>query len=141
MDARDHVPSWLLLSAAPFAAVIAGLATHWWDLRQALLLPVGLAVLATSFALAKRRTRWQAFLLAVAVGAVTWGGAQTVYILAHLVAGEPLDAGRFGPQWAQALGLVAAHVVFLGIPTGAVAGLLLNLPPLHALRLRFADAV
>ena len=41
-----------------------------------------------------------------------------------MAAGEPFDAGRFGPHWAQALALIAAHAAFLGIPTGAMAGLL-----------------
>jgi hypothetical protein len=59
-----------------------------------------------------------------------------MYILAHIAAGEPLDAGRFGPQWEQALALIVAHALFLGIPTGTVAGLLLNVPPLRGLRLR-----
>ena len=72
----------------------------------------------------------------MAVGAATWAGAQVVYVLAHVAAGEPFDAGRFGPQWAQALALIAAHAAFLGVPTGAVAGLLLNVPPLRGTRLR-----
>jgi len=36
--------------------------------------------------------------------------------------GQRFHAERFGPQPLQAVGLVAAHGVFLGAPTGAVAG-------------------
>ena len=75
---------------------------------------------------------WFTFFRSVGVGAATWGLAQTVYVCAHVVAGEPFDAERFGPQWSQAIGLIVAHALFLGIPTGAVAGLLLNLPPLRS---------
>jgi hypothetical protein len=105
-----------------------------------LLLPVGLAILATSFVLADGRRGWRTWLQSVLVGAVTWAGAQVVYVFAHIVAGVPLDAERFGPQWAQALGLIVAHAVFLGIPSGAVAGLLLNIPPLRGRTLGPADA-
>lgn len=128
--------TWLLLAAAPVAAVAAGLASHWWDPRQALLLPVGLAVLATSFVLAGDDRGWRAFFVAVIAGAATWGGAQAVYVVAHLAAGEPFDADRFGPQWAQAFALIVAHAALLGIPTGALAGLILNVPPFRGLRLR-----
>jgi hypothetical protein len=120
------------LLAAPLMATTAGLMSHWWDPRQALLLPMGLAVLATAWAMSSGRHGWFLFFLSVGVGAAAWGFAQTVYVCAHALAGEPFDAERFGPQGAQAIGLIAAHALFLGVPTGAVAGLLLNLPPLRS---------
>jgi fermentation-respiration switch protein FrsA (DUF1100 family) len=124
----------LMTWAAPVAAVCSGIASHFWDPRQALLLPMGLAVLATSFAVAGEERGWRVFGFSVAIGAGAWALEQTTYVLAHVVAGEPFDAERFGPQWAQAIGLIAAHALFLGTPTGALAGLLLNVPPLRAVR-------
>jgi hypothetical protein len=63
-----------------------------------------------------------AFLLTVMLGVATWAAAETVYVLLHVALGERFEAERFGPQPAQALGLIAAHALFLGLPTGAVAG-------------------
>jgi hypothetical protein len=96
---------------------------------------MGLAVLATAWAVTGGMRGWRAFFVAVGVGVGAWGLAQIVYVIAHVVAGETFDAERFGPQWAQALGLIVAHGLFLGVPTGAIAGLLLNLPPLRTSRL------
>ena len=64
-------------------------------------------------------------LIPIAAGIVTWAGAETLYVILHLVQGEPFEAERFGAQPAQAVGLIAAHGVFLGAPTGLAAALLL----------------
>ena len=46
-------------------------------------------------------------------------------VCARELGGERFQAERFGPQWSQAVLLVAAHGVFLGVPTGiAVAAVL-----------------
>ena len=44
-------------------------------------------------------------------------------MLLHVAGGERFDAERFGPQWRQALGLIGVHALFLGAPTGVVAGI------------------
>lgn len=112
------------------AALLAGLAAEWMDfrgLRYPLLAMVGAGVLATAHALF-RRARWPgAFVATVVLGALTWGGAETLYVILHVASGESFDAGRFGPQWAQALGLIGVHAFFLGLPTGIAAGALLRL--------------
>jgi hypothetical protein len=66
-----------------------------------------------------------AMLRAVPLGVMTWGLAQTVYVVLHAVQGERFDAPRFGPQPLQALGLIAAHALFLGAPTGLAAAVIL----------------
>lgn len=63
-------------------------------------------------------------LTAFVLGPAMWALAQIVYVMVQLGRGEPFEADRFGPQWAQALGLIAAHAVFLGTPTGVAAALL-----------------
>jgi hypothetical protein len=120
---------WLLL-AAPTAAVLTGLAAEYLDfraLRVPILLGVGFAVLPTAYALSGGRPGLRTFSIGVATGTATWAAAETVYVVIHAATGGTFSADRFGPQWAQALGLIAAHGVFLGVPTGIVAGLLLQL--------------
>jgi hypothetical protein len=124
----------IMLLGAPVAAVVAGMAAHWLDfraLREPLLLMLGLGVLATTFALARGQRGWRMFALALAVGMAAWAGEQVVYSVLHVLARDAFDAERFGPQLAQPFGLTAAHALFLGAPTGAVAGILLHLPPLR----------
>jgi hypothetical protein len=125
--ARD--PSRLLLWGAPVAAVLAGMAAEWLDfraLRYPLLLMVGLGVLATAHALTAGRAGWRPFVTAVLLGASTWGAAETLYVLLHVAQGERFDAPRFGAQATQALGLIGVHAAFLGLPTGVVAGAILQ---------------
>ncbi len=116
------------------------MAAQWLDfqaLRVPLLLLVGFGVLATAIALSRQRRGWAAFAVAVAVGFVTWAGAQVVYSIIHVASGDQFHAERFGDsQWTQAIGLILAHGLFLGLPTGAVAGLLIQTP---FLRRFFAD--
>jgi hypothetical protein len=127
----------MLMYAAPLAAVLAGCAAEWLDfraLRYPLLAMVLAGVTATRYAqdaLAQDRERSQirgygALLRAVVLGVVTWGAAETVYVLLHVLQGERFAADRFGPQPVQALALIAAHGVFLGAPTGIVAWALLQ---------------
>ena len=114
--------------AAPLAAVLAGFAGQYADfrsLREPILLVVGLGVLATGWAFTREAGAWRTILLAAAIGTATWGGAQLVYVILHVLSGEPFEMERIDPQWAQAITLVAAHAAFLGVPTGLVAGLLL----------------
>ncbi|MBI5289309.1 MAG: hypothetical protein HY873_10110 [Chloroflexi bacterium] len=119
----------MLAWGAPVAALLAGMAAEWLDfrsLRVPLLLMVGFGVLATAVALNGGRRGWPAFLTATGIGFATWAGAEIVYAVIHVATGQPFDAERFGPQWSQAVMLVLAHGLFLGAPTGAVAGLLLQ---------------
>lgn len=119
----------LLSFGAPAAAVLAGVAGEWLDvraLRYPLLFAVGLGVLATAYALFGARPGLRATLLSVALGAATWGAAETLYVLIHAARGEAFEADRFGPQWAQALGLIGVHALVLGMPTGAGTAALLH---------------
>ncbi len=125
-----HRMSWLVVGA-PLAAVISGVCAHFFADRQPLLIPMMIGIVATSFALARGGTGLRVFLLALAVGFLAWGGEQIVYSITHVAAGEQFEAERFGPQWAQVLGLTLAHAVFLGLPSGLLAGLLLHVPPLR----------
>jgi hypothetical protein len=118
----------LLLLGAPVVVVLAGVAAEWLDfraLRVPLLLMVGFGVLATAYAANGRRRGWRPFVATVLIGAATWAGAQTVYAIIHTASGERFHADRFGPQWSQAIALVAAHGAFLGAPTGLAAAVLL----------------
>ena len=118
-----------LLLAAPAAAVVAGLAAEWLDfraLRYPILLLMLAGVTATAFALTGGRAGWRAFVIAVATGVCAWAAAEALYVALHAARGERFDAERFGPQWAQALGLVGVHALVLGAPTGIAAGMLLQ---------------
>lgn len=126
--------SWLAW-CAPLVAILAGMAAEWLDfraLRVPLLLMVGFGVLATATALNGRRRAWPAFLTSIAVGFAAWAGAETVYAIIHVSSGQRFHAERFGPQWSQAIILILAHGLFLGAPTGAVVGVLLQWPRLLA---------
>ena len=129
-DGRGHtrLSSRLLVLGAPVVTVLAGMAAEWLDfraLRVPLLVMVGLGVLATAYAVCGARTGWRAFVTTVLIGAATWAGAQTVYAIIHTAGGERFHAERFGPQWSQAIALIAAHGAFLGAPTGVAAGVVL----------------
>jgi hypothetical protein len=122
---RSHA----LVFGAPLAALLLGLSAEWLDFRELrvlLLFVGGFGVLATAYAIDGTRTGIRPFARTVLAGFATWAGAQCVYAVLHVVRGEAFDAGRFGPQWAQALGLIAAHGLFLGVPTGIVAALMLH---------------
>ena len=119
--------------AAPVVAVVAGMLAQWADfqaLRVPLLLFVGFGVLATAHAATRDIRGLRDFATAIAIGIATWALAESVYAVLHVSLGERFHADRFGPQWSQALGLIAAHGLFLGAPTGIVAALLLRLPVL-----------
>jgi hypothetical protein len=125
---RFDAPS-LLVLGAPLVAVLAGLSAQWLDFRELrvpLLFMVGFGVLATAHAVVGLRRGWRAFGVATLVGVATWAAAETVYAVVHVALGERFHADRFGPQWSQAIGLIAAHGVFLGAPTGLVAGAILQ---------------
>ncbi len=125
----SEAPGRLLLLAAPLVALLAGMAAEWLDfraLRVPLLLMVGFGVLGTSYAVTRGRTGPRPFVATVAIGAATWAAAETVYAIIHVAAGERFHAERFGPQWSQAAGLIAAHGLFLGAPTGIAAALMLH---------------
>jgi hypothetical protein len=125
----------LLILGAPAAAIIAGVAAERVDfraMRYPILLMMLAGVVATAYALdwraaerGDRRAVPGAMLRSVLLGVVTWGAAQTLYFILHVALGERFDAPRFG-QPLQALGLIAAHALFLGAPTGLVAGAILN---------------
>jgi hypothetical protein len=121
-----------MLVAAPAVALIAGIAAEWLDF-QALRYPLlgavlaGVTVTAAALDPGRRQPALGQALRTVALGVATWGAAEAVYVIIHTLRGEPFDAGRFGPQPAQALGLIAVHALALGAPTGAVAAALLRL--------------
>lgn len=122
-----------LLLGAPLVAVLAGMAAEWLDfraLRVPLLLMVGFGLLATAHRLIGARAGWRPFALAVLLGAATWAAAEATYTIIHVALGHQFHADRFGPQWSQAVGLIVAHGLFLGAPTGVVAGLMLQAPSL-----------
>jgi hypothetical protein len=115
-----------LLLGAPVVAILAGVAAEWLDfraLRYPLLLMVAAGVLATAYALFGSERTVPAFVATLALGAATWAAAETLYVVIHTIRGEPFDAERFGPQWAQAMGLIGVHALFLGVPTGIAAGI------------------
>lgn len=123
-----------LLFAAPLAAVAAGCAAEWLDfraLRYPLLAMMLAGVVATASALDRRgdtnlapRGVAGTMLRAVLAGVLAWTLAESVYVMLHVLRGEAFDAQRFGPQPAQALGLIAVHALFLGGPTGLAAAAL-----------------
>lgn len=112
------------LFAAPVAAVAAGMGAEWLDfraLRYPLLLMMGLGVVVTGYALVGDRTGWKAAVKTVVLGVSAWAAAQTFYVVLHLALGGRLNFEMFDSQPAQAAGLIVAHGVFLGAPTGGVA--------------------
>ncbi len=118
----------LLLFGAPVAAILAGVAAEWLDfraLRVPLLLVVGFGVLATAYSVSGARRGWRPFAATVLIGIATWAAAQSVYAMIHVAGGERFHADRFGPQWSQAIALIAAHGAFLGAPTGVAAATIL----------------
>lgn len=115
---------------APAAALAAGLAAEWLDfraLRYPLLLTVGAGVLATAWSLFGRRPNIAALLLTVALGAATWAAAEAVYVVLHAALGGRFSFEAAGPQWAQAVLLIALHASLLGVPTGVAAALALRM--------------
>lgn len=129
-------PRSLLIYGAPLAALLAGMAAEWLGfraLRLPLLLMVGFGVLATLLAAGRGQRGWPTFVAGVGIGFLTWAGAELVYAIIHLATGQRFDAGRFGPQWSQGVMLVLAHGLFLGAPTGVVAGLLAHAPGVRGL--------
>ncbi|MDE3096035.1 MAG: hypothetical protein KGK07_08540 [Chloroflexota bacterium] len=134
-DRRPSRAAAVLVWGAPLAALLAGMGAEWLDfraLRVPFLLVVGCGVLATSYALSGARAGGRRFALTVLVGMATWGAGEALYTVIHSARGEPFHAGRFGPQPAQALGLIGVHALFLGLPTGLVAAALLHAPWLRA---------
>jgi hypothetical protein len=109
--------------------LLAGASAEWVDLRALrvpLLMFVGLGVLGIVYALVGTQTGVRPFLFAVATGVLTWAGAETVYCVLHAARGGTFELSAGGPQPVQALALIALHAAFLGVPTGAAAGLLLQ---------------
>jgi hypothetical protein len=123
-----------MLAGAPAALALAGGAAEWLDFR-ALRYPILLVMLAgvvlTARALETSAqgdlVRRQAVVRTVAIGVGAWAAAESLYVVIHALRGQPFDAERFGPQWAQALGLIAVHALVLGAPTGVAAAAVLRL--------------
>ena len=121
-----------LALAAPVTAVLAGVAAEWLDfraLRYPLLAMVLTGVLVTAWARFASGRNARTFVLTLLLGMATWAAAESLYVVLHVAQGERFDADRFGPQWAQALGLIGVHGLFLGAPTGLAAALLLHARP------------
>lgn len=132
---RFTSPAGVLLLGAPLAAVAGGMAGEWLDfraLRVPLLVAVGLGVLATAYAIHGTGRGWRRSAATVLIGVATWAAAQSIYAVLHVVSGERFHAERFGPQWSQAIALIAAHGAFLGAPTGVAAALMLRIPIVRA---------
>ena len=126
-----------LLAGAPIAALLAGLGAEFVDFRELrvlFLLGVGFGVLSTSYALTGARPGWRTLGIAALAGVATWGAGEALYTFIHASRGELFHADRFGSQPTQALGLIAAHGLFLGLPTGLAAGAMLHIPWLRARR-------
>jgi len=131
------IPSAWLWAVDALVVVLGGMAAEWLDfraLRVPLLMMAGCGVLAAAWALTRGRTGVRPFFQTVAVGAATWAAIETLYVVIHLAAGERFHAERFGAQWSQAIGLIAAHGLFLGVPTGIAVAVVLH----AAVRLRRA---
>ena len=119
-----------LWAADALVVLLGGMSAEWLDFRELrvpLLLMVGCGVLAAAYATTRGRTGVRPFFATVAAGAATWAAIEALYVVIHLAGGERFHAERFGPQWSQAIGLIAAHGVFLGAPTGLVAGGILQI--------------
>ena len=119
---------WLWVVDA-LVVVLGGMSAEWLDfraLRVPLLLMAGCGVLAAAWAITRGRTGVRAFVETVAAGAATWAAIEALYVVLHLAGGEQFHAERFGQQWSQAIGLVAAHGVFLGVPTGVAVAVVLH---------------
>jgi hypothetical protein len=117
----------VLAGTAPAAAIAAGLfssLTEFREWQELILVMMVAGAAAGAVGLAGDRDGRRLALTALALGPAMWAGAQVVYVAVQLVQGDPFEADRFGPQWVQAVGLIAAHAVFLGVPTGLAAALL-----------------
>ncbi len=135
-DRRPSRGAAALVWGAPLAALLAGIGAEWLDfraLRVPFLLVVGCGVLATSYALSGTHPGGRRQMaLTVLVGMAAWGAGEALYTVIHTARGEPFHAARFGPQPAQALGLIGVHALILGLPTGLAAAALLHAPGLRA---------
>jgi hypothetical protein len=119
-----------LLLAAPAAALATGMAAEWLDfraLRYPILALMFVAVLATAWAATTGHGRLRIAVIAIGVGIAAWAAAETVYVVLHAARGEEFGFDRFDSQPARALGLIAVHALFLGVPTGVAAALALQL--------------
>ena len=116
-----------LASGAVVGALTVGAGGEWLDfraLRAPILLGVGVCVLAAACSVPRSRG-FIDFVRTALIGAATWGAGRALYAFIHIARGESFDASRFGPQWSQALGLIAVHTVLIGLPTSiAVAALM-----------------
>ena len=124
-----RVPAAWLWAADALVVVLGGMSAEWLDfraLRVPLLLMAGCGVLAATWAMTRGGTGVRPFVQTVAAGAATWAAIEATYVVIHLAAGERFHAERFGPQWSQAIGLIAAHGIFLGVPTGLAVALVLH---------------
>ena len=118
-----------LWAADALVVLLGGMSAEWLDFRELrvpLLAMAGCGVLAAAWAMTRGRTGARPFAETVAAGAATWAAIEALYVVIHLAGGERFHAERFGPQWSQAIGLVAAHGVFLGVPTGVAVAVALH---------------
>ncbi len=143
-------PRWAAVASATVGVLTVALSAEFVDfrtLRVPILMAVGVCVLWTAIVwigprrpidggrpdegghvgppLRGRSASAVEFLRSTALGAGIWGAGGAVYAIVHVARGETFDADRFGPQWAQALGLIGVHALFLGVPTGIATALVL----------------
>ncbi len=124
-----RIPAAWLWAADALVVVLGGMSAEWLDFRELrvpLLAMAGCGVLAAAWAMTRGRTGARPFAETVVAGAATWAAIEATYVVIHLAAGERFHAERFGPQWSQAIGLIAAHGVFLGVPTGIAVAVVLH---------------
>ena len=124
-----RIPAVWLWAADALVVVLGGMSAEWLDFRELrvpLLLMAGCGVLAAAWAITRGRTGVRPFVETVIAGAATWAAIESTYVVIHLAAGERFHAERFGAQWSQAVGLIAAHGLFLGVPTGIAVALVLH---------------
>lgn len=118
-----------LWAADAIVIALGGISAEWLDFRELrvpLLAMAGCGVLAAAWAITRGRTGVRPFVETVIAGAATWAAIEATYVVIHLAGGERFHAERFGPQWSQAIGLIAAHGVFLGVPTGVAVAVVLH---------------
>lgn len=134
------------LASAPAAAVVAGLAAEWLDfraLRAPILIMVVAAVLITGGALIGGRRDGGAFATITLVGVLAWTAVSAVFVAVHGTRGESFMFGEeyLDQQWMRAAGVIVAHGLLLGAPTGVAAALIVHGRALFALALRHPTRV
>jgi hypothetical protein len=127
---RSSLASLIAILPVALVALAAGLSAEFLDFR-ALRVPILLLVLSGVIAgvrLVNIGRPGHRIAIALVSGAAAWGGAQLVYAVIHASRGRTFDfnAWPWEAQASQAAGLILAHAVFLGLPTGIAAAVVVE---------------